>query len=231
MSAYLYYDQPYTLLAHVAYTIAQNHASSLLDIGAGHPAKAVPLAGEVDSYLGIEMDEEQCERLRQVNVSVRCGAFPATAPEDGAQYDCVLSSHSVPEGDISVYEPFLTAAWSFVKLAGYLHIITFKGSRMAQHDLREELTGSRGGDDEQYTEMMRLLETLSPEIEMKVVTSHYYTDELETLAARIEPLILRTENEREQHGEALRRILAERYRGSDGEYIFPTKHLSIIARK
>src|SRR5665213_298589 len=148
------WDQAEVLTACILGFVRDRRARSVLDIGAGRGLVA--------------------EALRAAGLDVVQGTFPVALDE---RFDLVVSSHSIPEGDVALYEPFLAGAWKLVASGGTLLIVTFKGSTESPiRKLSAELLGVTHGVDDRYTAMLRILREYG-DVEITKTCSHVETDD------------------------------------------------------
>jgi cyclopropane fatty-acyl-phospholipid synthase-like methyltransferase len=217
------YDQPAVLADCIIGCVRARGARTLLDIGAGDGAVAVPVSREVDRYLAVEADPSSSEKLRQAGLEVVTATFPVTL---GERFDIVVSSHSIPEGGVESYAPFLAAAWEHVAPNGLLLIITFKGSDdSAIVRLSQELLGRTYRTDHRYLAMLDILRTYGT-VEITKCSSHVETDEFSDVAAFFGTWFWKTDEQEARCKPILRAALDERFRVGD-TYRVPTEHLVI----
>ncbi len=222
------YNQKEVLAENILRYIRNNTIKSLLDIGAGDGAVSVHLAKEVSRYLALEENRESVEKLTVLGLDVVNTSFPdAVLPEC---FDMVLSSHSIPEGDIFLYESFLTKAWHLVCVKGTLLIITFKGS---DDDpvirLAESITGKKGSADLRYMEMMRILGTFG-QIRVEKVNSYVTTQEVDDLKELFGHRFWQNDAEKKERDLLFRQVMDQHF-NENGLYSVPTQHLFISVKK
>jgi len=215
-----------TLVRNIAKYIDSHSVTSLLDIGAGYDSIATPLSQLVSRYLAVEQDTSRAAVLRKCGLNVVCGRFPISLSE---VFDMVLSCHSVPEGNIDSYNPFLDSAWEAVRTGGILLVITFKGGLGDGILLRQEITGRMVSVDPQFEAIVRNLRTKG-DVLIKRVNSYLRSSDAEGIVTYLKGWVLRTDEEMHDHGRHLREILEARY-NKGGEYKFPMQHLFISAVK
>jgi hypothetical protein len=225
LSEGLSYNQRAVLAAIVTREILTAGAGSLLDIGAGPPEAAVPLAAQVETYLAVERDPRHALHLRQAGLSVGEATFPVSL---GRSFDLVVSSHSIPEEDVSLYDAFVDAAWEAVRPGGVLLIITFKGPHGGLGALRTEVTGRKHGYAE-YAALMTLLQGRGP-IEEELVPSHAKSTDVADLTAFFAGWLFQSDAEARTGRRKLQDVLKRGY-CRDGVYAVPTNHNVIRCRK
>jgi hypothetical protein len=222
------HNQSEAIVENVSRYIRKAKAKSLLDIGAGSPATAVPLSKAVNRYLAIEEDPRRADQLRRAGLSVICRRFPI---DIGETFDLALSSHSVPEGDIQRYGDFLDSAWRSLNPGGTLLIITFKGSRGAVAELYEEMTGRpyAPDPDPQY---VAILDNLNRRgfVRVERINSYLQSSDPDEIIDWISGSLFTCDAERSSYTSRVREILRMRY-GLDGRYLFPEEHLLITIAK
>ncbi len=214
------------LVENVAKYVHRARIASLLDVGAGHEITAVPLSRTVSRYLAIEHNEQSASELRRLGLKVMTSTFPVPLNET---FDMVLSSHSVPELRLDLYEAFLNGAWNALNPLGTLLIVTFKGCRGDIAALREEITGEAVCRDPQRETIINILSKWG-NVRIERVNSYLQSLDPRDIVFYLRSL-LRSEIEREQYSTRLLEILEMRYK-FDSRYIFPTEHafMSIIKR-
>jgi len=196
----------------------------LLDIGAGPGGVAVALARQVSRYLAVEEDPASCERLRAAGLQVQEATFPTAVP---GQFDMVVASHSIPNGEVSDYEPFLGTAWNLVAPSGLLLIATFKGAEEQPiAAFSTELFGRRYGLDPRYAEMLRILGHLGEPILSRAI-SYSVTSEFSDIEALFGSWFWENEDEAKERRPLLREAFAAKFMAS-GQYRVP-RHHQIVA--
>lgn len=221
------WDQAEVLRGCVLRFVRDRRARSVLDIGAGRGPVAVPVAAAVRRYLAVEQDASAAEALRGAGLDVVQGVFPVALEE---RFDLVVSSHSIPEGDVALYEPFLAGAWELVANGGMLLIVTFKGPNGSPiPKLSEELLGRTYAVDPRYTEMLRILRGYG-EVEITTLRSHVEVDDFESFAELWGSWFWRTAEQRAEVEPALREAADARFRDG-GRYRVPEQHLVIAIAK
>ena len=226
LSSRFHYNQPEVLVKNIGTYIDQVKAKSLLDIGAGHSTTAIPLSQKVHRYLAIEENGTRAEELRASGLDVVVGTFPLPLSEE---FDMVLSSHSVPEGKLNLYNSFLSSAWEVLNPQGTLLVVTFKGSRGDTVLLREEITRLKVGPDPQLAAIMQNLASRG-NVRVEMINSYLQSPEVDDIVAFIARSIFWSGDEEERHLPQLQEILTLRYK-INGCYIFPTQHLFISVVK
>jgi SAM-dependent methyltransferase len=220
------YNQRDVLVENISRFTTADTVGSLLDIGAGFGGTAVPLAATVRRYVAVEEVPARVQALRGAGLEVVEGRFPC--PISGS-FDFVLSSHSVPEGDLDLYPPFLEAGWKLLNAGGTFLVVTFKGNRGAAVRCREEMTGHVVPEDPQYTTLLCILRTFGS-VNIEKVNSYLESNDADDIVAWIEDSVLRAGESRDRDIPQLKALLAERFRRGD-RYRFPTEHLFISVRK
>jgi hypothetical protein len=219
----LFYHQRTALLHNIVPYIEASGAESLLDIGAGSPAMAVPLSQHVREYCAVEQDIERAGELSRAGLDVIHGRFPV--PLDKT-YDLVLSCHSVPECSIESYPSFLPAAWACTSPTGVMLIVTFKGSRGAVEDLRCELLGAPNGPSPEYDAIVEHCTSFG-RTEIRHVNSFVEAPAAADIAGFISPWLSGRQDVRDGFRGPLTQILETQYRVRQDLYVFPTRHLFI----
>lgn len=124
-------DEAELLRAAYQQTMHGHRVRSLLDIGAGDGAVAIPLASGAATYVAVEADPMLAARLRRAGLDVRCGTFPLPLdpPLDPDQrFDLVLLSHCVSYSTpLPVTEALLRSAWQFVHAGGMMLTVVHRG--------------------------------------------------------------------------------------------------------
>lgn len=225
--ASLYYHQRSALLHNIIPRIHDAGATSLLDIGAGYPAMAVPLSQHVRAYCAIEQDNECAAALRDVGLQVIEGIFPLPIHRT---YDFVLSCHSVPEGSTALYPPFLNAAWESVSQNGLLLIVTFKGSHGALGYLDQKLLGRTDTDNAQFDTLIECCNRLGM-VEVYPVNSFVEATFANAIVEFLGPWLTSSQHTRDAFKSRLLRIVEREYRVRDNLYVFPTQHLFIECKR
>jgi hypothetical protein len=220
------YFQHEALVENIARYIDECQCQSLLDIGAGTPSTALPLAARVRSYLAIESDFDRAQQLRNEGLVALCGRFPMSIP---GSFDLVLSSHSIPEGRIEEYPPFLKQAWDLVTPGGLLLIVTFKGSQGDIFDLRRRFTLASCIREPQFE---LIAETLAAwgQLRIEAVNSYAQTTNVGEMITFLNPWIFGTLEEALAYEPQLKDTLMRLYKMND-TFVFPTQHLFISCRK
>ncbi len=220
------YNQKKVLLREVSRYIRDHKVSSLIDIGAGDGALAIPLARKVKKYVAVEENGKNVQKLKKAGLTVIKGCFPV--PVSG-KYDLALVSHSIPE-TTELYKNFLYTVWTLLKKKGVLLVVTFKGADDELASLKKELQpGFVDADQEKFREMMSILSSFSvPAI--RRVASTITSQKSKNLTELLSFLIGRTKKEREELYPKLERIVHLRYKTTQG-YSFRTHHLFIFAQK
>lgn len=221
-NCWIVYHQKATLLENVTRYVRSARSGSILDIGAGTAATAVPLSKLVSQYHAVEMDPARALALRQAGIHVTIGQFPM--PIDG-RYDFVLSSHSLPERSAADVPAFLSAAWGLVGDRGTLLVVTFKGSLGDLSGIREELLGrpSSRGSDFDAVAAFGPPDAAARTIER--VNSYVEAGSSRALAQFLLPWISGVDDVRQVVLPDLEHILLTRYKVREDYFVFPTQHL------
>jgi 2-polyprenyl-3-methyl-5-hydroxy-6-metoxy-1,4-benzoquinol methylase len=220
-------DQKIILQKKIFEIIDRFKIKSILDIGSGQPALAVPISQKVERYTPVEADPDRVQILQEAGLNPLEGRFPGLDIVE--TYDLVLSSHSIPE-EVEKYQSFLTKAWELVKPGGNLVIITFKGVEDDLVSLRGEMREKWIDNDTlKYQEMRKVLSTFGVVTEESVV-SHSRTEDGSEMMSLLTLSIGGADDEKKSYREDLERILEDRYK-VDGEYAFPHRHLVLLIRK
>ncbi|MBV8823953.1 MAG: class I SAM-dependent methyltransferase [Hyphomicrobiales bacterium] len=221
------WDQAEVLVDSIIRIVRERGTKSLLDIGAGGGSVAVPVAKQVARYLAIEQDPSHCAALRRAGLNVVEATFPVEIDE---RFDLVVSSHSVPEGNVELYEPFLDQAWRLVAPGGLLLIITFKGSNDSSIvRLSEELLSRKYEIDNRYTVMLKILNTFGT-VTITERNSHVETAEFSDIAALFGGWFWTTEEKEAKYKPALHKVMEDRFK-IGGKYRVPSKHLLVVTDK
>ncbi|MBI5152965.1 MAG: hypothetical protein HZA36_00665 [Parcubacteria group bacterium] len=116
-------DQIYSFkFKHILRHVQEQHAKSLLDVGAGDSFLGLSLLPNIKDYVAVESDPERAGSLRKDGLRVLEGVFPSI--EVHGTYDLVLLSQVMPK-DVSRYEDFLGRTWNLVSDGGELVVVTF----------------------------------------------------------------------------------------------------------
>jgi SAM-dependent methyltransferase len=221
------WDQAEVLAACILRFARERGARSVLDIGAGRGPVAVPVAAAASRYLAVEQDRTSAAALRAAGLDVVEATFPVALDET---FDLVVSSHSIPEGDVVLYEPFLAGAWKLVASGGMLLIITFKGSNESPiRALSSELLGGTLGLDDRYVTMLRILREYG-EVEITKIRSHVETDDFASFAELWGSWFWRTGEQRASVEPMLRAAADARFKDA-GRYRVPEEHLVVATVK
>jgi hypothetical protein len=217
------YNQSEVLVDLVRGRIRDDGAQSLLDIGAGSSAVAVSLSRSVGHYLAIEEHPTRAKALKDAGIAVIAATFPVAL--EGV-FDLVLSSHSVPEGDMSLYEPFLKAAWRSVALPGRLVIVTFKGIVDGPiQRVSTKVTGRVYTQDPRYAYMVDLLTHLG-RCTISSVDSRVRSDVLSDIVEFFAPLFWDDEAGRSRFERAATHEISQSF-STDCGYLVRTPHVVI----
>src|SRR5665213_2019590 len=142
----------------------------------------------------------------------------------------VVSSHSIPEGDVALYEPFLAGAWKLVASGGTLLIVTFKGSTESPiRKLSAELLGVTHGVDDRYTAMLRILREYG-DVEITKTCSHVETDDFASFTDLWGSWFWRNDEQRAAIEPVLRAAADERF-NVGGRYRVPEEHVVVATAK
>jgi len=229
MSASYRYDQAAVLSEVILRYAKEMDARSLMDIGAGSGAVAREVSRNVAQYLAVEQNPECVGALRKAGVAVMAARFPCEVP--GRPFDMVVSSHSIPEGPVGMYEPFLAEAWRAVKPEGLFLVITFKGPAESPiQKMAEEMLDRRYRPDPRYAEMLRVLRGYWP-VAMSMVTSHVRSFNFSDLEARFGGWFWKSEEQRAILLPRLKAAMDSKFRSPGGEYVVPTPHTVIAVRR
>ncbi len=213
------YSQNDTLVRSVQRFITRFSANSLLDIGAGTLATAMPLANSVARYLAIECDRRRASALADAGLHVIADAFPTTVR---GEFDLVLSSHSLPKCGL---HEFLTAAWQLVRINGVMLVITFKGAKGHIAAIRNQINGTSQTPTDQ-----RLLEqelfSISNSVQTERVNSFAETHNIYAMIEFLSPWVCTEGRASEGSTSLLMDILESQYKSKNG-YIVPIEHLLI----
>jgi cyclopropane fatty-acyl-phospholipid synthase-like methyltransferase len=229
MSASYSYDQAEVLSQTILRHAKEVDARSLMDIGAGAGAVARVVSRDLARYLAVEQNPTSVAALRKAGVAVLSATFPCEVP--GRPFDMVVSSHSIPEGSVEMYEPFLAQAWAAVKPGGLFLVITFKGPVESPiRKMAAEILDRRYGDDLRYAEMLRLLGSYGT-VAISVVTSHVRTLNFSDLEARFGGWFWKSQEQRAIALPRLRDAMDSKFRSSSGEYDLTTPHTVIAVRR
>ncbi len=223
LSSSFTYDQAEVLIDLVRDRVRDHRAESLLDIGAGSGAVAIPVSRSVRRYLAIEEHATRASALRNAGLAVIAATFPIPLEDT---FDLVLSSHSIPEGDVSVYEPFLKRAWRSVALHGRLLIVSFKGVvDTPLQRVSTKVTGRVYTQDPRYVYMLNLLRDLG-HCTVSSIDSHVRSNELSDIVEFFAPFLWKDEAARVAFETAATYELAQSF-STDTGYLVPTPHLVI----
>jgi len=221
------WDQAEVLTACILGFVRDRRARSVLDIGAGRGLVAVPVAAAVKRYVAVEKEPSGAEALRAAGLDVVQGTFPVALDE---RFDLVVSSHSIPEGDVALYEPFLAGAWKLVASGGTLLIVTFKGSTESPiRKLSAELLGVTHGVDDRYTAMLRILREYG-DVEITKTCSHVETDDFASFTDLWGSWFWRNDEQRAAIEPVLRAAADERF-NVGGRYRVPEEHVVVATAK
>ena len=116
-------DQTRVFVAELSRYIAHYRTHSILDIGAGNGALAVPISRRVEKYVAVERNRDHATRLRDCGVAVIEGSFPL--PLTGS-YDLVVMSHVISYEE-SNYGDLISAASERVAPGGCMLIVAHRG--------------------------------------------------------------------------------------------------------
>jgi hypothetical protein len=219
------YHQKWTLYKNIINYIQIYGVKSLLDIGAGGMELAGRLSLSVKDYLAIEKEREKYTALRGGGINAKFGKFPLTLD---CKFDLVLSSHSIPEGDISEYDPFLSGAWNLVGVGGRFLVITFKGSKGEIASIRRNLIGSAPMEYEKYETVCNFMKSVA-NFEEQRVRSYITSDSVDELADYLLPWITSNIDIIQYIRPKLVDELERCYSLRDKLYGFPTEHLFLCA--
>lgn len=225
MDIHVRYNQKEVLLEEISKYIDDRKARSLLDIGAGDGALAIPLAKKVEHYLAIEPRPERAEALRHAGLQVIEAVFPCEVP---GEYDLVVASHSLPEDPLH-WQPFLQAAWLLVRPGGMLFVATFKGVRDASYDLHRELGFISSIEDADRKELEKIMGSFGS-LERRFPVSTMRSESLSDMADAVSLATGGTDEEKKEYRPKLEHILEERYQ-KDGTYVFPTEHMLLAVSR
>lgn len=225
--ANLHYHQRSALLYNIIPRIHDAGATSLLDIGAGYPAMAVPLSKHVPEYCAVEQDNSCAAALRGAGLQVIEGVFPLALHRT---YDFVLSCHSLPEDSPSSYPAFLNGAWETVSHNGLMLVVTFKGSRGALGYLDESLLGRTSVHNPQFDALIECCNRFG-KVEVYPVNSFVEANSADAIAKFFGPWLTASPDTRNMFKSRLLRILESEYRVRDDLYVFPTQHLFIECKR
>jgi hypothetical protein len=202
----------------------------MLDIGPGYIDVAYPISQSVERYVAVERNPEAAHAIRNAGLVVVDGVFPEVAGSLGdAQFDLVVSSHSIPESDWSSYEPFLEAAWAKVAPGGSFVVITFKGdTESPMMRLRGELLKRQPTPDRRYIAMHDWLSRRG-RVDVSKETSFVMTASISDLEVFFGPLLWKTVDEQRARSPRLCEV-ADRFL-EGGRYRIPTEHLLIATKR
>lgn len=220
------YNQRTTLVENILKYVRRIGAGSLLDIGAGSCATAVALSRQVGRYHAVEQDLECATRLRASGLAVTHGVFPLDLDD---RYDFVLSSHSLPEGPVTAYEPFIESAWRSVQPGGMLLVVTFKGSAGALASVKGELFCERAPESPELEEILRCCGRCAP-VAVARVNSFIEANDAGALANYLERWLTGDSNLRRAVRPDFLDLLEARYKVRHGLFVFPVEHLFISCR-
>ena len=226
------YDQAERIFENVKLVVEENNSRSILDIGAGLLSTAFAISGLVERYLAVEIDAQRVKNLEDAGLGVVQGDFPNVETKDS--FDCVLSSHSIPERSDDIqrdYSDFLHGAWELVADKGVFHIITFKGSKMENDLIREELCDEPFAVDPKFEIMMNIIKILTAHVKTSQFSSFLISDSAEKIAEESWRGVFKSVAEYKNHAEDFLDIIKKRYRDGEGLYKMPTQHLALTAFK
>ncbi len=207
--------------------VTERGARSLLDIGAGSGGVAVPVARSVERYVAVEQDPIAAQALRDAGLDVVEATFPVEIRD---RFDLVVSSHSIPEGGVELYEPFLSRAWERVAPGGLLLVITFKGSNDSPlFRLSERVLRRTYAVDPRYTAMLEILAGYG-DVRIAKTRSHAETTEFSDIAALYGPWFWRSDDEAVRNEPLVRAALDDGFTVG-GTYRFPSEHHVIAVAK
>jgi SAM-dependent methyltransferase len=225
MDIHVRYNQKELLLEEISKYVEDRQARSLLDIGAGDGALAIPLSKKVEHYLAIEPRPERAEALRAAGLRVIEAVFPCEVP---GEYDLVVASHSLPE-DPGHWQPFLQAAWLLVRPGGMLLVATFKGVRDASYDLHRELGFISSVEDADRKELEKIMASFGS-LERRFPVSVMEAENLNDMTDAVSLSTGGTDEEKKEYRPKLEKILEERYKKGD-TYFFPTEHMLLAVSR
>ena len=223
----LIYHQRETLERNVCRYIRATNAETLLDIGAGLPSAALPISKCVRRYLGVEVDAENASALRAAGLEIIEGRFPLDIKEE---FDLVLSSHSIPESNVSAYPSFLSAAVERVRPGGTMLIITFKGNKGEIAGLTSDLLKQpwpSSPEKEMVEDFFNRLGNCTTEI----VNSYIEATHREILAEFLWRWLTAQPQIKTRFNDELLEWIDARYLVRENLYVFPTEHLFISYTK
>jgi SAM-dependent methyltransferase len=225
-------DEVELLVAAYQEAIRRHRVASLLDIGAGDGAVAIPLASGAATYVAVEADPVLAARLRRAGLDVRCGTFPPSLdpPLDRDQrFDLVLLSHCVSySAPLAVTEALLRSAWQFVRAGGTMLTVVHRGGGDEFDDLLALVDpGQRDRHREAFRGVWATVWRLGPTQRYDLTTS---------VRARTPDQLLRilALNASMRNGdlyqqflsrqEQILRVLTSTYACGDGTFVFPMRH-------
>jgi SAM-dependent methyltransferase len=225
-------DEAALLLAAYQETMRCYRVRSLLDIGAGDGAVAIPLASGAATYVAAEADPMLAARLRRGGLDVRCGTFPLSLdpPLDPDQrFDLVLLSHCVSySAPLAVTVALLRSAWRFVRAGGTMLTVVHRGEGDEFDDLIALVDpGQRDRHRVAFRSIWATVGRLGPTRKADLTTS---------VRARTPDQLLRilAVNASMRNGDLYQQFLSRQeqilgvltsaYACGDGTFVFPMRH-------
>lgn len=213
--------------------VEENDVRAVLDIGPGDGVVSLGVAGAVDTYLGIESNEEYCEVLEKQGLYIQHTVFSKETEVNG-KFDLILFSHTIFDHEDS-YPEMLEKAYSLLNDGGMILVISnnpLDGVDEWQN-LRKEMDVERAQfSEERFKKFLDILEVFG-EVESKSITTKFVTDDKNTIISILS--FLHAHGWEDKYGEwfnseRLSEIVDERYK-VEGGYEFPFQHLFISVRK
>ncbi len=224
-------DEKSIILKRVLQDVDTFQPKSMLDIGAGNGAIALPLSRRVATYTAVEANGAYVKTLRKAGVDVIEGFFPFPLPR---KYDYVLASHCVSFVPW-LMEEMVDGAWDAVEERGRLTVVTM--DRRGGSDWKKLMDtvglqfGLRNPDGfERLTMLLRRFGSLSVEnltTHVRTKTAQQMVDALSFVGSNgiAEPYCNFM-----YKAESVREILDSNYQTPDG-YQFPFEHLFLRVEK
>jgi SAM-dependent methyltransferase len=222
-------DQAAVFLREVGGYVARHRVASVLDIGAGNGALAIPLSRRVRRYVAVERDPGYVRRLREHGVEVVAGAFPV--PVDGV-HDLVVMSHALSYEEENHHD-MLRAAWELVAPGGRLLVVVHRGG--PDTDWGRLLAGAGMGGfvgplARSLDELVPTLSAMGP-LETRDVVTTVAAGDVRDMVELLSFVAPRGEQEEFlRHGAELTGLLDRGHRTASG-YSFPFRNAFLCVRR
>jgi SAM-dependent methyltransferase len=220
-------NQSEVIAAYLLKLVEDGCVHSLLDVGAGRGKVALTLSRRVERYLAIEKDEANCNDLREAGLDVIQDTFPFPMME---RFDLVISSNSLPERGMSLFEPFFAQAWELVSHEGRLAVVTFKGSHSSPIvQLSEEVLGRKPNIDQRFLAVVEILKSFG-EVSIGTVRSLVQTKSFADVELLFGSFFWKTEEDKRRIKPRLLRIVEERFADANG-FKIPMDHMTLCVSR